>query len=178
MSRTDDGGEGYENFPNEWAFWEHRLYQVLGGKPGRKQLAKLREALLALPEKRLISRALSTAGKAEAHANDRYSDYKDLIAEQGVGVCAVGAFVWHRKVENGADPTQAMIDLPLVPDIDGESYLTPNIGESAGLGRTLSWDLMQRNDSTYSNLSPEARYTAFLDWIDRQLAAPLGTVVF
>ena len=50
MSRIGDCDDYDGNFPNEWAFWERRTRQVMSGKPMRKALAELREALLALPE--------------------------------------------------------------------------------------------------------------------------------
>jgi hypothetical protein len=68
MSRIGDCDDYDPGFPNEWAFWERRTRQVMSGKPMRKALVELREALLALPEKRLISRAFSTVGKAERRA--------------------------------------------------------------------------------------------------------------
>jgi hypothetical protein len=172
MSRAGEGDYD-ENFPNEWAFWEWRTRQVLSGRPGRKALAELREALLALPEKRLVANALSTVGKREvpATATRWYAeDHNALIREQGEGVCAVGAFVWHQRVKAGADAAEAMRDLPLNPDYDGDPELTVETGKAAGLTWTLAWLLMSKNDDDFKNLTPEERYDAFLAWIDARLA--------
>jgi hypothetical protein len=167
-------GDDEGAFPNEWAFWERRTRQVMSGRPGRKALEALREALLALPQKRLVANALSTAGKTEPppEAGTWYvEDHRELIEQQGEGVCAVGAFVWHQRVKAGADPEQAMRDLPLNPDYDGDPHVTIEHGTKAGLSATLAWVLMSRNDDDFAALTPEERYRAFLEWIDAKLAA-------
>lgn len=171
MSRVGEGDDE-EQFPNQWAFWERRVRQVMAGRPGRAALAELREALLALPEKRLISRALSTAGKVPSVSPYGPTDDAELLAEQGQGVCAVGAFAWHKRVKAGADPEQAMRDLPLNADFDGSPHVTVCVGENAGLSATLAWVLMAQNDDDFAALTPEDRYEAFLAWIDEKLAAP------
>ena len=155
MSRTD--GEGDEDFPGQFELQRHNMQQVVRSKRGRAALADLRAALLALPEPRLIGRAMSTAGDAQPEGSDKYSvaDRADLIAEEGVGVCAVGAYVWWQHVKAGADPAQAMRDLPLNPDYDGGSSLTVHLGAAAGLTRTLAWVLMSQNDDTYDDLPPK-----------------------
>lgn len=169
MSRVGDGD--YDDaFPNEWAFWERRTRQVMNGKPMRKALMELREALLALPEPRLIARALSTVGKT-VEGPDRWGEQKALLEAEGEGVCAVGAFAWYKKVKAGADPQQALRDLPLAPDYNGDTDITIETGEQAGLSTTLAWVLMDKNDETFGDLTPEERYTAYLAWIDEKLAA-------
>src|SRR5690242_8806216 len=62
--------------------WETVVSNALGGRRGQEALAELEAALLALPEPKLV----------EGH-----------LAAEG-GVCAVGAFVAHRKAQaDGAD---------------------------------------------------------------------------
>jgi hypothetical protein len=57
-------GDG-EVMYNGGDLWTKRAQLALEGKRGRKALAELRDALMALPEKRLIARALCTVGGAE-----------------------------------------------------------------------------------------------------------------
>lgn len=177
MSRVGDY-DGEESFNNEWAFWQRRIQMVLTGKRGRKLLGELREALEALPEKRLIANALRTVGEnpdAEEHQYDR-EDCRDLLERQGEGVCAVGAFAWYQRVKAGMDPDEAFRSLPYSPDYDGD-YETITVGEKAGLGQTLAWVLMDLNDGRYEALTPEARYEAVMQWIDEKLSAsaqPVG----
>lgn len=173
MSRT--AGDGYDdydpNFPNEWAFWEHRTQQVLSSRNGFRALSELREALLALPEKRLIARALSTVGKESILENDRWGEARELLESEGSGVCAVGAYAWHQRVKAGMDPHEAMASLPLAPDYDGDNWRTVEEGKRAGMQETLAYLVMDANDSIYEDLTPERRYEAVLAWVDRKLAA-------
>jgi hypothetical protein len=215
MSRFREGD--YEGEPEEilaQGRWEHNARRALKGKRGRKALADLREALLALPEPRLIEGALcitadvdavlpeitdeeiavsaakSAAWRAESglppvtaedarhgarwmreertEARERYAA---LVAAQGCGVCAVGAYLWHQKVTAGMDPAEAFGSLPHVFD-DGSDELseTATLGQQAGLAYTLAWELAYRNDETYDRMTPEERWTAFLAWIDGELA--------
>lgn len=171
MSRVGDGGDWDEQFPNEWAFWERRRQQVLSSRAGYKALSDLRAALLALPEKRLIARALSTVGKESALENDRWGEARELLTEQGEGVCAVGAYAWYQRVKAGADPREAMAALPLLPDYDSNAWETVLAGRDAGLQETLAWIVVDANDEQFAGLTPEERYEAVLRWIDETLAA-------
>ena len=177
MSRFNEY-DGDEDFPNAWALWEKRAQLALEGKRGRKALADLREALLALPEKRLIARALCTVGLPAKVAALPLDDYgrRDLLildADEGEGVCAIGAYVWHQKVKAGMTPDEAFAALPMVADFDGDAdYETARIGRDAGLTYTLAWELAARNDETNAHLTPAERYDEFLRWIDQQLARP------
>jgi len=177
MSRS--GGDDYddygEDFPNQSALWWANAERALRGKRGRKALADLREALVALPEKRLISNALSTVGKPEPEHRHAATEHRELLAEQGEGMCAVGAYAWYQRVKAGADPQEAMESLPLNADYDSDPWVTQLVGEKAGLAGVLAWQLMVRNDDTYEHLTPEQRYDAYLAWIDKELATSGGT---
>jgi hypothetical protein len=133
-------GEDYgdEYFPNQAALWEANYERALKGKRGRKVLADLRAALLALPEPRLIEGALCTVGAtAEATRLDAewmqpppprgWSPHdpaacslRDATDGQGEGVCAIGALLWHRKVRDGMDPGEAFASLPRLLQDDAD----------------------------------------------------------
>lgn len=211
MSRYTDN-DGWDD--DYWALnqgrWEHNMRVALKGKRGRKALAELREALMALPEHRLIEGAVCTVGgvdkrlppmaaeEAERHATalgevgvktesarwhaeslrrGREEEREALGAvidrNGGVGVCAVGALLWHRKVKAGADPAEAFDSVPLIfdGDQDGGDALdeTANAGKDAGLTYTLAWMLAYRNDEQFRAMTPEERHAAFIAWIDEQL---------
>ena len=184
MSRIGD--DNYDpNFRNEGAFWEHRTEMALRGRKGRKALEALRDALLALPEKRLITDALSTVGKAPGEKipyedlpqERRFTYWQDetarhLVQEQGEGMCSVAAYAWHQRVKAGEDPDDVMRDLPLAPPDDAGSYMTLDTGTKAGLNQHVAWEFMRVNDDRYADLTPEARYTAVLGWIEERLAMP------
>jgi len=209
MSRWRD----YDSYDDERAVldqgrWEHNARLALKGKRGRKALAELREALLALPEHRLIDSALCTVGGVDKRApamtdaevaeyaaqatsrggdpkyatiwaeqmrsgrEDERADLAEAIRKQGEGCCAIGAYLWYRKVKEGADPAEAFDALPTVfePDDCDPMEETAHLGENAGLTFTLAWELAYRNDETYGRMTPEERWEAFVAWIDKQLA--------
>jgi hypothetical protein len=190
MSRSGSDYDGEEDFPNQGAFWWHNAQRALKGKRGRKALAELREALLMLPEKRLVSGAISTAAlaaKAEAMPDTRPSwaneghivpNYQKTEAlakceSEGVGVCAIGAYLLRKRVlELGETPAEAMQRLPSLADVeDCGLWETAAVGEQAGLTNSLAFLLADRNDETYGSCTPEQRYEQFLAWIDKELTA-------
>lgn len=166
-----------EEYNNAAELWQANTKRALAGKKGRKALAELREALLALPEKKLISGALCTVGGMDRidPARDRYGDQAygldAKLATEGEGVCAIGAYLWFKKVKAGMDPQEAFLDLPLLLDSDGEAGIaTADAGHRAGLTFVLAWELAYRNDGIWEAMTPEERYVAFMAWIDGKLA--------
>lgn len=191
MSRGGDYGDD-ESWPNEGAFWWANAQRALRGRRGRKALAELREALLMLPEKRLVHSAVSTVslkawaddlpdtvtsmrwgGEMYERPNYVKAEALERCETEGVGVCAVGAYLLRKRVlELGEQPDEAMRALPSVSDIEGYGLdETVTLGAEAGLTRTLAWLLADQNDETYGSCTPEERYERFLAWIDKQLAA-------
>jgi len=174
VSRAGDDYEG-DSFPNESALWHANAERALRGKRGRKALADLRDALLALPARRLIEGALCTVNPDRRRPSDTHrfagAEFDDLIGRQGEGVCAVGALLWHRRVKDGMDPAEAFDSLPTLPDSDSDLHDTASLAaREAKLVYSLAWNLAWRNDETYGRMTPEERYTAFLAWINAELA--------
>ena len=132
--------------------------------------------LLALPERRLIAGALCTVGGMDRpdvrDSNEwRQQDVAAKLETEGEGVCAIGAYVWFKKVKAGADPEAAFAELPILLDSDGEGdWRTAEAGKQAGLTFTLAQHLAYRNDESYDEMTPERRFEAFVEWIDSQLA--------
>jgi hypothetical protein len=214
MSRFSDYAD-FEGAPEQilaQGRWERNARAVLHSKRGRKALAEIREALMALPERRLIEGAVCTVGDVDArypavtdaemeeraakarewqaeagHINPDYpaycaeilreerdearEAYMNLAQNKGAGVCLIGAYVWHQKVRSGMDPAEAFAAIPVVLDSETADALgeTAEIGKEAGLAYTLAWELAYRNDETYASKTPEERWTAFVEWIDKQL---------
>lgn len=182
-----------EDWPNQGAFWWANAQRALHGKRGRKALAELREALLMLPEKRLVSGAVSTVSLREwaesmpdttpsmtwgGEMYDRPNHVKAEALEkceaEGPGVCAVGAYLLRKRVlQTGETPGEAMRALPSASDVECYGIdETASLGEAAGLARTLAWLLADQNDETYGTCTPEERYERFLAWLDEQLGVP------
>jgi hypothetical protein len=168
-----DYDEYHQDFENQGAFWGQALKRALEGKRGKQALADLREALLALPAPRLISSAVCTVGK-DTDPESGYGEAHALIEREGEGVCAVGAYAWHKMVKGGMDPAEAFAALPMLPAYDHSSWETAELGRHYGLRLTLATELAYRNDESFQSLTPEERYTAFLEWIDKQLAEPVA----
>lgn len=176
MSRFDDY-DYEEQFPNQGELWYANVQRALAGKRGKKALAELREALLALPEKRLIAGALCTVGGVEQRAVDHGDWYRDdlevKVKSEGEGVCAIGAYLWFKKVKAGTDPQAAFDELPTLLDSNGDGdWATAQAGKAAGLTFTFAWSLASRNDTAYEDMTPEERYDAFMRWLDERLSGP------
>ena len=62
MSRYSDYDNDGEYAVLDYGRWERNARAALKGRRGRKALAEIREALLALPDKRLIDSAVCTVG--------------------------------------------------------------------------------------------------------------------
>lgn len=162
-----------------WGAWQANYRKALKGCKGRKALRELREALLALPDKRLITHALCTVNPERRKAElDDEVDRENLdrtIARDGAGVCLIGAYLWHQKVKAGMDPAEAFDALPNVGvsvDIPGPEAMeeTAVLATRYGMTYTLAFELARQNDNEYDRYTPEQRYTAFLAWIDAELA--------
>lgn len=179
MSRYCDEEMTDENAEFRWGAWMSNYHRALRGKKGRRALRELREALLALPEHKLISNALCTVNPEHRKAviDDEISrdSYDWMIEHEGEGVCLIGAYLWHRKVKEGMDPAEAFDALPNVgldENMPGAEALdeTAWLAARHGMTYTLAYTLAHRNDVSYDRLSPEERYARFLGWIDTELA--------
>jgi hypothetical protein len=171
VSRYYDDGES--GMP--YGLWAATVRRSLRSPRGQRALRDLREALLALPEPRLIEGALCTVGSAGrlGALPEKYGgriELADSIEENGEGVCAIGALLWHRKVKAGADPDGAFGSLPTLEDENHDLNDTAYLAVSdAGIAYSLAWSLAYRNDETYGDLTPEDRYARFLAWINAEL---------
>lgn len=178
MSRFGDYDGEYQ-FPNQYEFWQANLERALKGKRGRKVLADLREALMALPQPRLIERAMCTIGAARRAAGypEKWlrGGFMEDVAAQGEGVCAGGAYLWYQRVKAGVDPAEAFDSLPTLSDLENEDtgHATAAALNDAGVVYCLASALAYRNDETFEGMTPEERWTAFVAWIDQQLARPV-----
>jgi hypothetical protein len=171
MSRLGDDNYD-EEFPNQAALWHANAERALKGKRGRQALRDIRDALLALPEPKLIEGALCTVNpdKRTEGINDKWY-LREKVENDGEGVCLIGALLWHRKVKTGMDTAEAFGSLPTLADYNHDLSETANLAVSeTGMAFTLAWILACRNDETYRDKTPEERYTVFLAWIDEELA--------
>jgi len=173
MSRFSDYYD--DESPITYEMWEWNLMRALGSPRGQRALTDLRDALNALPEKRLIARALCTVGEGRRPDENLghglpAREFDELIEEQGAGVCAVGAFAWYRKVKAGLDEVAAFAALPTLDDYNHDVWETAAVGAEAGLARTLAEHLAYMNDEEWLGCTPEERWQLCMDWIEKQTA--------
>jgi hypothetical protein len=175
MSRYGDDGD-YDYDPVAQRLWDANYERALKGKRGRKALADLRDALRALPEPKLIAGALCTVNPERRHPGPdslvRF-EFEEHVEDDGAGVCAIGALLWHRKVKAGMDPGEAFDSLPTYLDSDYDLHETAQLAvRDADIAYPMAWMLAYRNDEMNDTCTPEERYAAFLEWIDAELAEP------
>lgn len=152
-------GDDYDqNFPNEGDLWNANLIRHMRGRAGQAVLRELREALLSLPEKRLI--------------NGRLAD------ESGC-VCTVGALAAHRGVSLKELADRIKVDYEGYPfdEWDAEEA-TLNEGLRIGLKTGMVVRLASINDDTWGpgiHETPEQRYERVLKWVESKIIPELVT---
>lgn len=102
--------------PLAFGRWKGRLQSHINGPAGQAMLGELRDALLALPQKRLI---------------------RDALVDADGECCVVGALALKRKRE-GRD-----VDYPIGECTDGD---TTDVGESCGMTYVLAYSIAYIND--------------------------------
>lgn len=147
MSRFD---VDYDDGGMPWPMWERVVSTALGGERGQQALAEFEEALLALPERKLI----------EGH----------LASEDGV--CLVGAYVAHKQAKDQGIEMAAAIDRITSDEHDEyhdaeDAWETAQAGANAGLSWTVAWHMAYLNDEQFYICSPEERYQKMLAWVRR-----------
>jgi len=130
-----------EDFNGQFSLWQANCRRSMKGKKGQAAFRDMRDALLAMPEKRLVSGVL-------------YDD-------KG-GVCAIGALLRHKGVdlqvldpEDATDETGAR--LAKIPPLVAWKIVERN---------DVWCDIVT---GEYSRMTAEERYTAMLAWVEAQL---------
>jgi hypothetical protein len=134
--------------------WEQTCRNAIRGQKGQAVLRELKEALLGLPQQRLIDGAFSREGE----------------------VCALGALARHRfaagqKICWGESVIASLPQLEerLGDDLE-EDFITLDLGERMGLKRALALAISFENDEgTWASETPEQRYWRILRWVENNL---------
>jgi len=182
MSRFTDYDD--EFYPNQAAMWWANVSRALKGRKGQQALMDLEQALLDLPEKRLISGYLAADGEVcalGALALSRRVEQGEVreqilasLEDKTPPVCECG----HLKREHAEDGhcegwatsqrgcweacTQFRLDADSHGNYDG-SDVSASAGVEVGLTYTLAWRLAYLNDEDLAGLSPEQRYERVLE---------------
>ena len=158
MSRfgdCEDDGEG----PSP-VLWQQTVANALRGRRGQAVLRELREALLGLPQPRLIVGALVREGE----------------------VCALGALAGRRlaagplTLKGCGDETRIATSLAELEAMVGQEaqdeFSIMEFGRQMGLTGALSWAVAFENDEgSWNRETPEQTFRRVLYWVDRQLEA-------
>lgn len=156
MSRIDDyEPDCIEDELRAWAF-SGNIRRAVAGKKGRKFLAELEAALVAMPEKRLAEGAMAST-----------------LHEPG-SVCALGAVAVARAVAAGKSRRAAIGELvEKFSPFEQGWVLTQQASEHLNICHPLAYAVVERNDeSPYSRKeTPEERYDRVLAWVRESLAA-------
>lgn len=151
MTRFGCDGDDWDY--GRYCLWGQAMSGALSGKRGQTALADLEQALLALPQKRLIEGALAFDGE----------------------VCAVGALVLQNRCAVGEDRASVLAELEQAAfDHDNPSDQTASYGVKYGrMAYAMAWRIAELNDEDCAGSTPEWRYEYVLAWVRKaQLALP------
>lgn len=147
-----------EDYPGQFELWQANCRRSIKGKAGQAALRELEQALLALPEKRLI------AGELENAEGE---------------VCALGALKKYQGVEVESDPECEMEEVGVelgMPRLVAWKVVALNDEEICGHHVTLAGPIQSRYTGggylrQYVPPTPEERYEKVLAWVRKQLAS-------
>lgn len=164
MSGRFEDYDGYDEDPWRSRLWAIDRDRALATRPGLAALIALRDALLGLPEKRLL---LGQACVVPYDDNDEPDTTKPTF-------CAMGALLYYKRITHGEDPTKVVEELTearfSAEDWGGEVVL--NIAEEAkrlGVSKTLATEIQWVNDLTVGGETEEQRYERVLAWTLAQI---------
>lgn len=129
---------------------------ALRSKRGRKALEELRDALLRLPHKRLIEGELC----------------------DGEGVCALGAYLYRKKVDAGQAPILVWKELQQEShkakahywgDSPDPRKLAEYAAKELGVAPALAIAIQVENDIDWGGSTPEQRYEGLLQWVEKKI---------
>lgn len=155
--RFDDGD--FDEEPWRSRLWSIDRDRALATRPGLRALTELRDALLALPERRLLLGQACVVPFGE-------DDEPDLSRPT---FCAMGALLYRKRVALGEISAAVVEDLAesrfSAEDWGGEVVL--NIAEEAkrlGVSKTLATEIQWINDADGETETDEHRYERVLAW--------------
>lgn len=193
MSRYNSDYDDFD--PLAYGRWEANLRRSIKGKRGQQALRDLRDALLALPEKRLIAGDFATpqgevctVGCAVAYKRAQAKGI--TIPEAAVELAAEDPDSWdgyvlnpetgryERQVERVRWDSEANALLGTGEfyteerwhDDDPADYTASRGKREAGMAYTLAWHLGWKNDEDWGRLTPEKRWEKCLAWVESKLA--------
>ncbi len=172
MSRIEEGDcDDNASFLRSCAFMANAK-RALKGRKGQAVLKELEEALVALPEKKLISGHF-----ADLRVNpiSKEKGYKTIYERTEGDVCTMGCLLVHRKMKKqfklkGQALMEAVIEVTCDPN-DGGSEAIQQAASALDIVYPLAYELAFQNDEEGDREeTDEARYERVLAWVRKQLA--------
>jgi hypothetical protein len=130
-----------EYFPGQFGLWQGNCNRSLMGRGGQKSLRELEAALLALPDKRLVSGEF----------------------DNGEDVCAIGALARHRRIVPKSDPESEM------EEVGVECGMPRLVAWKVVEVNDTYFDFRYEGGERVA-YTPEERYSKVLEWVQLQLA--------
>lgn len=135
MSRIGYSDE--EDYPGQFQLWRANLARSLRGRKGQQALRDLREALLAMPEKRLIAHHLAAPdgvcanGALIAHKRKLAEDasWDDIVARMREEYAPACAECYHDKAQHGLTCTGCDRDIAKWADATVETAPLKQYGD-------------------------------------------------
>lgn len=145
-----------EQFPGQYELWEHNTLRNFSGKAGQAALRELRDALLALPEKRLI---------------------ETRLADEKGNVCALGALAVQKRVAEGRDRAVVIAEMAEAVEADDDwidtweaEQQTLAEAKACGMKTNMAVAIAWENDfGPKRDETPEERYTRVLAWVEGRI---------
>ncbi len=148
---------GYsDDFDYNWTQikWRGQVASAIRGKRGQTFLRDLRDALDAMPEKRLIAEDLIVTPDRLYGPPTRADYYRSREYPIECGVCAIGAVGIRRSIDMSC--------------LDPEDY--DSIADSFGIAHQLVQEIEWHNDEGGDyNETPEMRWCRMREWVERQI---------
>lgn len=141
MSRDWEGEDDSDYWMLNMGRWERNQRVVWRSKRGQKFLAEVRDALLAMPERKL------TGGELAQPPEPRSGIFKiiDRFKPRPVQVCALGAWAMYKGV-----PVEKLLDAY-------GSRGSVEVAKELGMTQQMAYGIGYENDSL-SHITPEERW--------------------
>lgn len=179
MSRSSYSDEYGDEFPGQLGLYRGNVDRSLASKKGQARLRELRDALLAMSEKRLVAETfIGPKGEACAlgqwaieHSKDDPEDrevFSRFDGDDNDTADLLGAAGWPRLVV-----LEAIYHNDMAEYVDGPECEGPHRNEYAYRGHvgrdgwSNRWPVIYRHPET-----PEERHARVLAWVNEQIAAP------
>ena len=140
-----------EQYSGEFALWQANCDRSMKGKKGHAALKEMERALVAMPVKEI---------------------YADVLVEQGGCMCAIGAVMVQRKIDEGMSREDALDECSMRDPECVETIAEKELG----FPHMVAWSTAYENDwdGYRPDVTPAQRYERMLKWVRGKLGVSDG----